>query len=367
MTGKIASDDRSKFQTVFLLLLVAFISILFFHMIRQFVMTILLAAIFSGLMTPLYNWLVTLLRGRRPAASAITLIVVVLVIVIPIITILTIVVAQAVRISSAAGPWIQEQISNPDILAQKLQALPWFEQIEPYRAQILTKLGEIAGGVGEFVVGGLSAATMGTLAFFFHFFLFLYTMFFFLMDGERLLRRILYYTPLTDDVEQVMVSKFVSVTRATIKGTLIIGLLQGTLAAVALAMAGIGQTVFWGALMTVLSIVPGIGTSLVWVPAVIYLAVTGKVTAAILITIWCALIVGSIDNLLRPRLVGKDTQMPDLLILFSTLGGLLLFGFVGFIIGPIIAALFVTVWEVYGVVFKDVLPEVGPIGRKSDS
>jgi len=146
----------------------------------------------------------------------------------------------------------------------------------------------------------------------------------------------------------------------------VIGVLQGTLAAAALALGGISDAVFWGAVMTVLSIVPGIGTALVWVPAVIYLAATGHITAAILVSLWCALVVGSVDNFVRPTLVGKDTQMPDLLVLFSTLGGLLFFGFTGFIIGPIIAALFVSVWEVYGRVFQDMLPRVKEAGGTPD-
>ncbi len=156
-----------------------------------------------------------------------------------------------------------------------------------------------------------------------------------------------------------MIDKFVSVSRATIKGTLVIGVVQGALAGAALAVAGIPSAVFWGTVMAVLSIIPGIGTGLVWVPSAIYLAATGRWLAAVLLVVWCALVVGSVDNVLRPRLVGRDTQMHDLLILFSTLGGLLLFGIVGVIIGPIIAALFVTIWDLYGAVFKDLLADDG--------
>jgi predicted PurR-regulated permease PerM len=111
-------------------------------------------------------------------------------------------------------------------------------------------------------------------------------------------------------------------------------------------------------MMTVLYVVPGIGAALIWVPAVIYLFIVGHSLAATLLLIWCAVIVGTIDNMLRPKLVGKDAKMPDLLILLGTLGGLFFFGPLGFIIGPLVCGLFLTVWDIYGVTFKEVLPPV---------
>jgi len=351
--------DAARVRKAFLLLLLVFISALFVSMIRQFLMTILLPAIASGLLAPLYQRIARAFRGRRALASIVTILVLLLVIVVPLGLVLGVCVNQAVRLTNTAGPWIEQQVRNPDRIAQWVERLPFADQVEPYRAQLITKLGEVVGQVGNFLVAGLSSATRGTVAFFFQFFLFLYTVFFFLSDGPRILRRILYFVPLPDADEARMVGKFVSVTRATLKGTLVIGVLQGGLAAAGFAVAGIGSTVFWGVVMVILSIIPGLGTALVWAPAVIYLAATGQTLAAVLLAVWCAAVVGSIDNLVRPWLVGKDTQMHDLLILFSTLGGLLLFGLPGFIVGPILAALFVTVWEMYGVAFADVLPRGG--------
>jgi len=154
--------------------------------------------------------------------------------------------------------------------------------------------------------------------------------------------------------------KFTSVTRATIKGTLAIGILQGGLAGMAFAVLGIPSAVFWGAIMAILSVIPSVGSALIWVPAAIFLAATGHLGKGIGLFAFCAVVVGSLDNLLRPMLVGKDTQMHELMILFGTLGGIIMFGVVGMIIGPIIAALFVTLWEIYGIAFQDVLPEVTP-------
>ena len=153
-----------------------------------------------------------------------------------------------------------------------------------------------------------------------------------------------------------MLEKFTSVTRATLKGTAVIGILQGIVAGLAFAVVGIPSAVFWGTIMTILSVIPGIGSALVWGPAAVILAASGHYAKAIGLALFCGLVVGSLDNFLRPRLVGKDTQMHELLILFGTLGGIFMFGAVGIIIGPIVAALFVTVWEIYGVAFKEVLP-----------
>ena len=359
--------DKDRFRIAFVLLLLVFISIGFVAMLRPFLRTILLAAIFAGLAWPLYSRLLTLFRGRKPLASAVTLFLITVVIVVPLLSFVGILAGQALQVSQAVGPWIQKQVAEPDQFQQFLERVPGIERLQPYREQILTKLGQFVGFVGNFLVNGLSATTKGTLAFFFHFFLMIYTMFYFFMDGPRILDKMLYYIPMSDENEHRIVDKFVSVSRATIKGTMVIGILQGSLAGIGLAVAGIQGAVFWGTVMTVLSIIPGIGTALVWVPAVVYLFIAGKTMTAIVLTIWCGAIVGSIDNILRPRLVGRDVKMHDLLILFGTLGGVLFFGVVGFILGPILAALFVTIWEIYGMVFRDVLPQAAPVEAPSVS
>jgi predicted PurR-regulated permease PerM len=189
----------------------------------------------------------------------------------------------------------------------------------------------------------------------------LYATFFFLLDGRETLRKILYYLPLPQEDESRLVARFVSVARATIKGTFVVGIAQGTLGGLGFWVAGINGAALWATVMAVFSILPGIGTAIVWVPAVVYLFAVGKTLTAILLGAWCVIVVGTIDNFLRPWLVGKDTKMSDLLVLLSTLGGIVMFGAVGVIIGPIIAALFVTVWEIYGEVFRDVLPEAAPL------
>jgi predicted PurR-regulated permease PerM len=157
-----------------------------------------------------------------------------------------------------------------------------------------------------------------------------------------------------------MLERFMSVSRATIKGTLIIGSVQGALGGLSFWVAGIKGAAVWGTMMAVLSAIPGLGHALVWVPVAVYLGLSGQWSSAIGLFVWNAFVVGSVDNFLRPWLVGKDTELPDIVILVSTLGGLVLFGPLGFIVGPIVAALFVTVWELYGAAFADLLPPAPP-------
>lgn len=349
--------DRRRFSRIALVILLLLISALFFLMVRRFLLTLFLAAILAGLASPLYRRLLRLCRGRRALASALSLLVLLLVILLPLGLLLGIVAGQAYEISQSALPWIQARIAEPDLILESLRGLPGADRLAPYRDTILAKAGELAGTLGGFLVASLQATTRGTVSFFFQLGILLYALYFFLMDGGPLLERILGYLPLAGADKQRLVAKFTSVSRATLKGTLLIGLAQGCLAGLAFAVVGIEGAVFWGAVMTLLSVIPGVGTALIWLPAGLLLIATGRLGAGIGLLAFCALIVGSIDNLLRPRLVGRDTEMHELLILLGTLGGLALFGAAGFIAGPILAALFATIWELYGVAFADLLVE----------
>jgi predicted PurR-regulated permease PerM len=198
-------------------------------------------------------------------------------------------------------------------------------------------------------------------------FVMLYSMFFFLLDGDKFMKKMMYYLPLNSSDENHMLDKFTSVTRATLKGTLLIGVLQGGLAGLAFFVVGLPNAVFWGAIMAVLSIIPSVGSALVWIPAAIILIANGQMAAGIGLIIFCGVLVGSLDNLLRPILVGKDTKLHELMIFLSTLGGIFMFGVVGLFVGPSIASLFVAIWEMYGVAFKDILPEVKSTSSTQDS
>ncbi len=355
---------ETRFRQAFLLLLVAAISIAFVAMIRAFLLTILLAAIFTGLSYPVYEWLFRRFRGRSALAAIATLVVLLALVIGPLLAVLGAGANEALRVTETIRPRLERLVDQPGEFNRRLRVLPGYHYIEPYRAQIFMKAGELLGSTSAFFFAALSATTRATALFVFHFVILLYTMFFFLTDGPRLLNGILAYLPLTDADQQRMLDKFVSVTRATLKGTILIGAAQGLLGGLAFWAAGIDGAIFWGTVMTVLSIIPGIGGALIWVPASMILISSGDVWRGIALAAFCALVVGSIDNLLRPLLVGRDTQMHELLIFFSTLGGLLMFGVMGFIVGPILAALFVTVWEMFATALRSALEE--PASATSD-
>ncbi len=355
-------DDRvNKFVIV---LLVVFITAVFLAMIRSFLMAIFMAGIFAALARPCYKWFEAALKGRRSLAAVLTLLLIIFLVLLPLAMLTGVVTAQAIKVSQSATPWVKAQISQPGAVSEFLAGIPYYDKIAPHSELILRKAGEMVGSISQFLINNLSSAALGAVNFLFMLFTFLYTMYFFLMDGERLLEKILYYLPLQDHDEQQMLEKFTSVTRATLKGTAVIGILQGGLAGLAFWVVGIPSAAFWGAIMVVLSIIPSVGTAVVWLPAAVILGFGGAIGKAVGLFVFCAVVVGSVDNLLRPVLVGKDTQMHELMIFFGTLGGIFVFGMVGVIIGPIIAALFVTIWEIYGQAFQDILPDTGVVLRR---
>jgi predicted PurR-regulated permease PerM len=353
-------------QRVTILLLTLAVSVAFVGMIQDFLVSLFLAAVFSGLAYPVFKKILGRTGGRTSASAAVTLLGLVSIVLVPTLILLNLIAVQAYELSQDLIPWIEHELDSPQDL--ELQLPLWFpfrNEIEGSSQQIASKIGEFASKAGGFIVEGLSAATLGTANFFLQLFVMVYAMFFFLREGPATVEKLIGYSPLPRDVQELLIEKGLSVTRATLKGSVVIGLVQGALGGAAFAVAGIQGAAFWGAVMAVASVIPSIGTAIVWVPAVIYLLATGEVGSGVGLGLWCAVVVGGVDNVLRPVLVGGDTKMPDILILVSTFGGLALFGIAGLIIGPVIAAFFVTMWEVYYETFRDFLTQAG--GERSES
>jgi predicted PurR-regulated permease PerM len=348
-----------------LLGLVLIISAVFLTMIHQFIMPLFMAGLFSAVLSPAHHWLTRKLGGNAHIASILTVVGMILLVLVPLSVLIGVVVAQAINVAQSITPFVQTLINEPTILNRYIEKIPYIEQILPYRDVLIEKAGQLVGTVSSFLIDGLSSVANLTINAVFGTIVMLYVMFYFLIMGDVLLGKMLYFLPLRDEDEQLLMRRFTSVTRATIKGTLIIGLLQGLICGLAFAVAGINGSVFWGTVMAAASIIPAFGTALVWVPALVILLLLGDFTGAIILGVLCGLVAGNLDNLIRPRLVGKDTEMHDLFVLFGTLGGIAMFGILGIIIGPIIAALFITIWELYGTAFRDYLPDMRTILRPS--
>jgi predicted PurR-regulated permease PerM len=344
-----------------LLALVLLISALFLDMIRQFLMPMFMAGLFSAMLSPAHRWLTGKIGNRENLASILVIIAIIFLVLAPLGLLIGVVVAQAISVSQSVTPWVQGFINEPTTLTAHMEKIPYYNEILPYRAVLIEKVGMIVGNISTFLINSLSSVTKLTVNAVFSSVIMLYVMFYFLTMGEVLLLKILYFLPLHDRDERRLLRRFTSVTAATLKGTLIIGVIQGVICGLAFALAGIQGPVFWGTVMAVMSIIPAVGTAIVWVPALIILVLQGDFIGAAILAVLCGAVAGNLDNVLRPRLVGKDTEMHDLFVLFGTLGGISMFGILGIIIGPIIAALFITIWEIYGKAFEAYLPDVGPL------
>lgn len=358
-----APETRPWLHRGFLLFVVVGITLLFLLMIRAFLVTLILAGVFAAMSQPAFLGLSKRLKGRRRIASLLLVLTTLLLIFIPLGAFLAVVVAQASEVTDLVGPWIREQSARWPEMSAWLRELPVLGALVPDQGALAARAGDLVTRVGSVLINNLGAATTGTVNVVLQLFVLLYAMYFFLNDGPSILSRILYYTPLEDDEERQLVGRFVSVTRATIKGSILVGLIQGALAGAAFFVLGIPAAAFWATVMAVLSVIPVLGSGLVWGPAALILMTTGRFGAGVGLALWGIVVVSTVDNLLRPTLVGRDTKMHDLLVLLSTFGGLAMFGISGFIVGPIIAALFLTAWSLYEAAFQELLPD--PPGERS--
>ncbi|WP_085870003.1 AI-2E family transporter [Pseudoruegeria aquimaris] len=360
MSAKMTEDDRSPEavrahfpQTVnalrwlTLIVITLLITAGFLNMVRPFLIALVMAAISAALAAPLFERTNALLKGRRMLASTVTMLIVAVIILLPLLGIIAMASQQAAGVASSVVRLLNEVAADPQAVTLP-DWLPGWVIAPDTMNEILPRLRDaaasIASAVTGFLVSSISAVTRSTASFVLSGFIYLYAMFFFLQMKTPIARVLLAYTGLRPDVQALLWERVVSVSRATVKGTLLIGVVQGALGGLGFWVAGIEGAAFWAVVMAVFSVVPGIGPTLIIFFGVIYLLATGATGAAVGLGIWGAGVVGTVDNLLRPALVGRDAKMHDILILVSTLGGLVTFGAVGLVLGPVLAGLFVAIW-----------------------
>jgi predicted PurR-regulated permease PerM len=338
-----ALQDRA-----FLLLLIAS-SLAFAWIIRPFYGAVLWGIILAIMFMPLFRRLTVTLHQRRTLAALLTLLIILVLVILPL-TLLTVLLVQEGL--STYERFTSGELNPRQYLQQVFDALPgWMTNLLDRVG--LTSVGRIQARVTagltqslQFLAGQALNLGQNALDFIVSALIMLYLLFFLLRDGDGLTQRIRNAIPLPLEQQRALESRFTIVIRATVKGNLVVALIQGALGGLIFWLLEIRAPVLWGALMTVLSLLPAVGAALVWLPVAIYFLATGDTWKGLILTAYGALVIGLIDNLLRPVLVGKDTKLPDYVVLISTLGGIAVFGVNGFVLGPVIAAIFVTVWDI---------------------
>ncbi|MFB4394509.1 MULTISPECIES: AI-2E family transporter [unclassified Pseudomonas] len=342
--------NQDALQNKALAVLLALVSIAFVWVLLPYYGAIFWAVILAILFAPLQRHLVVRFERRRNLAAGVTLATCLLIAVLPVIVISILLVQEGAmlyqRIESG-------QLDIAGYIERGKDMLPPFAQrwldnlgmgnLDGLRAKIT----EWATQGSQFLATQAFSFGQGTFEFLVSFGIMLYLLFFFLREGAELARKVRQAVPLPEQQKRRLQLKFSRVVRATVKGNLLVAITQGALGGLIFWVLGIPSVVVWAVLMAFLSLLPAVGAGIVWAPVAAYFLLTGAIWQGVVLTAFGVLVIGLVDNLLRPILVGKDTRMPDYLILISTLGGLAVFGLNGFVIGPLVAALFVSSWTIF--------------------
>jgi predicted PurR-regulated permease PerM len=337
-------EDKS-----FLLLLVL-VSLAFLWVLWPFYGAVFWGAVFAIMFNVLFLRLLRKMPDKRTVAALLTVSIILVLVILPVGLISALLTQEAASVYQRVQ---SGELSFGRYFQQIYNALPaWITGILDRSG--LDNLGMIQDRIttsltqgSQFIATQALSIGQNAFDFFVSFFIMLYLLFFFLRDGGALSRRIKEAIPLEGEIKRQLFSKFTTVIRATVKGNIVVAVLQGALGGLIFWFLGIHAPVLWGTLMAFLSLLPAVGAAIVWIPVAVYFLVTGAIWQGVLLIAFGVLVIGLVDNVLRPVLVGKDTKMPDYVVLVSTIGGMSLFGLNGFVIGPVIAAMFMAAWDIF--------------------
>jgi len=339
-----ASENR------FFVLLLAAATLAFGWVLLPFYGGLLWGVVIAIVFAPLYDLLSRSMGGRNGFAALLTVVIVIILVLLPVSLIGA---ALAKEAATTYGKFQSGELDLVRLFRQMTTALPaWANQLMDQFD--IGSLGELQQRLSEgllkgsqFLAGRALAIGQNTFEFVINLGVMLYLLFFLFRDGKTLSVRIRDALPMREHLVDELLTKFIVVIRATIKGSMVIAMLQGALGGLMLWFLGIGGALLWAVVMSFLSLVPAIGSGLVWIPVAIYLLATGAIVKGVVLIAYGVFVISMVDNVLRPILVGKDTKMPDYVVLISTLGGIQSFGLNGFILGPVIAAMFIAVWDIF--------------------
>ncbi len=335
-----------NFQNIGFIVLLVFITFFFFYIIKPFFFAVFWAALIAGIFMPLHRVLNKKIKNPNLCAGA-TLVIILLCLIIPSAFLINLLVLEAFDIyksfDSQGGAWMNTLTATLNALSQNTL----FTRFNLDQALILGKFQDVIKAVSGYIINHISDFTQNTILVIVKIAVMIYTLFYFLRDGERILAEVSSHIPVNKRYLDTFSHQFLSTAKASLKFTFIIGGIQGFLGGLVFYLTGVERALIWGVIMMGLSILPGVGCAFVWVPAGIIMLVLGHTWQGIVILVFGSVIISSVDNLLRPVLLGRDTNMHALLIFLSTLGGLAVLGLSGFVMGPIIAALFLASWKLF--------------------
>ena len=322
------------------------VTILFLYLLQPFFFPIFWAAVIAGVFRPLYIR-INVKLNRPNLSTAILFLLIALIILLPAGIVGTLVFNESVQIYEKLSPDTKHMDRSIQRLINSIADNSLARLFHINKAMLIAKTTEVAQGITNYIFVHLTELTQNTLGLLVKFAIMLYTLFFFVRDGERFLRMVMKILPLGMGREKLLYERFIVTARSTLKVTLIIGGIQGTLGGIVFLVTDVEGALIWGLLMILMAIVPLVGCSIIWAPAGILMLLTGHIWEGVLILAVGFLVISTVDNVLRPILIGKDVEMHPLLIFLSTLGGIILFGFSGFVIGPVITSLLIAIWEMY--------------------
>ncbi|MEE4316621.1 AI-2E family transporter [Erythrobacter dokdonensis] len=338
-----------QLQHASFLLILAVVSMMMAVIVWPFATALLWAALAAIMFQPLYRWMLRKMRGRRNAAAIVSLLVIFFAVLVPGLWLGAMVVQEALVLVSALQERPVDLAATFDTIygmlpeaAQEAVDRSGWADVSSAQTRLQELLAESAGMIASQAV----SIGSGALGFMLSFGVGLYVMFFLLRDGERIGRTLLNTVPVERSVSERLAERFLGIVRATIKGSGVVGLVQGAMGAVTFFLVGLESALLFGVLMTIFALVPVIGAGAVYVPVGLWLLVTGAVWQGVFVLAFGFIVISSADNVLRPILVGRDTGIPDWIILVTTLGGISFLGFSGIVLGPLVAGLFLASWSI---------------------
>ena len=351
---------KSNLSTTFLFVLIVAVGIGAYFVFKPFLLAILLAFLVSQFFNGWYQKINKQLKERKALASLLTCLIVFVILILPFALV-------SVLVTSEAGQFFRNfESENLETRFYELTQSPLAEKInlnlENLNFQSLVQQDEFkqtVKNVSTLVLKGVKGIYVGGANIIFTIFIMFFSLYYLFKDGERIVRKITKLSPLREDQEQMLLEKFISISKATLKGSFVIAIIQGLLLWLTYWIAGVSSPVFWGVLSSFAALIPMVGAGLIWVPVGIVMLLLGNIWQGVFIFLVGSLVVGSVDNLIRPRLVGNKTRLHPLLVFLSTLGGIALFGFWGILFGPIIIVLFLSLLDIYGTEFKGELEKLG--------